>query len=105
MGIAQVTQETPILKNTSGVLFFSSEKAKVEEESNCIKCAKCVDVCPVNLLPTEIMKNVKKAKWDKVENLCVNDCIECGACAYLCPARIPIVQYIKEGKFSLRKQK
>ena len=105
MGFAQVTQETPILKNTSGVLFFSSEKAKVEEESSCVKCAKCVDVCPMNLLPTEIMKNVKKEKWDKVENLCVNDCMECGACTYSCPARIPIVQYIKEGKFSLRRQK
>lgn len=103
MGFSQVTKETPILKNTSGVLFFSSEKAEVFEEKNCIKCAKCVDTCPVKLVPTEIMKNVKKAKWAEVEKLCINDCMECGSCAYICPARIPIVQYIKEGKIKSRR--
>jgi electron transport complex protein RnfC len=101
MGFAQPHIDTPVLKNTSGILFLSAQQARDFEEGQCIRCAKCVDVCPVNVLPTEIMKNVKKGYWDRMESLCVNDCMECGACAYSCPARIPLVQYIKEGKVAL----
>ncbi len=101
MGFAQPHADTPVLKNTSGILFLSEQQARDFEESQCIRCAKCVDVCPVNLVPTEIAKNVKKGYWDRMEKLCVADCMECGACAYSCPARIPLVQYIKEGKAAL----
>ncbi len=105
MGFAQPGMETPVLKSTSGILFLSGEYIKDLEETQCIRCAKCIDVCPVNLSPTEIVKNVKKGYWDKMEDLWVSDCIECGACAYSCPARIPLVQYIKEGKTALLKKK
>jgi len=105
MGTSQVGTEFPILKNTSGVLFLSERFVRSHEEDVCIKCAKCVDTCPVNLTPTEIAKNVKKGYWDKVEEQYVSDCMECGACAYICPARIPLVQYIKEGKFAVSKKK
>ncbi len=105
MGTAQIGTEFPILKNTSGVLFLSDKSVRMYEEDVCIKCAKCVDVCPVNLTPTEIAKNVKKAYWDKVEEQYVSDCMECGACAYICPARIPLVQYVKEGKLAVSKRK
>ena len=98
MGFAQPHMDVPVLKSTSGILFLSEAAAKDLEEKICIKCAKCVDVCPVNLLPTEIMKNVKREKWGKMEELYVSDCMECGACSYICPARIPLVHYIKEGK-------
>lgn len=98
MGIAQPHMDIPVLKNTSGILFLAKDKAPNPEENFCIRCAKCVDVCPVNLVPTEIMKNVKKQRWDEVKNLYVTDCMECGACAYVCPAKVPIVHYIKEGK-------
>lgn len=98
MGFAQPIMEVSVLKSTSGILFLSDNYVKDYPEEQCIKCAKCVDVCPVRLLPTEIMKNVKNGNWDEVEELCAPDCMECGACAYSCPARIPLVQYIKEGK-------
>ena len=98
MGIAQPQMEAPILKNTSGILFLSENYARDFEEGTCIKCAKCVDVCPVNLIPTDIMKTVKREHWDKLDDLYPTDCMECGACAYTCPARIPLVHYIKEGK-------
>ncbi len=103
-GFAQVGMDAPVVKGTSGILFFSESYTKVFSEGNCIKCAKCVDVCPVNLSPTEIMKAVSKEKLEKVEELFVSDCMECGACAYVCPARIPLVHYIKEGKEALRKK-
>ncbi len=98
MGFAQPHLNAAILKGTSGVLFLSKEEAPEFEEGRCIKCAKCVDVCPVRLVPTEITKNVKEKRWAAAKQLCVTDCMECGACAYDCPARIPLVQYIKEGK-------
>jgi len=104
MGIAQPHTDVPILKSTSGVLFLSAGQARVFEEQQCIRCAKCVDVCPVNLLPTDIMRNTKKSKKGALEELYVADCMECGACAYICPARIPLVQYIKEGKTLVAKK-
>ena len=104
MGFAQPHMEVPILKSTSGVLFLSGEKAKALEEEQCIRCAKCVDVCPVNLVPTDIMRNVKRSNKDMMEKLYAEDCMECGACAYICPSRIPLVQYIKEGKTLISKK-
>ncbi len=103
-GFSQADMDVPVIKGTSGILFFSEGYAKTYEEDTCIKCAKCVDVCPVNLSPTEIMKAVSKNKLDKVEELYIADCMECGACSYTCPARIPLVQYIKEGKSAIRKK-
>ncbi|MBD3379724.1 MAG: electron transport complex subunit RsxC [Candidatus Omnitrophica bacterium] len=105
MGIAQPGTEVPVLKNTSGILFLSESTAKDLEEKPCIRCAKCVDVCPVNLMPTEIMRNVKARRWEEAEALNVQDCMECGCCTYTCPARIPLVQYIKEGKTALLKKR
>ncbi|NQT32546.1 MAG: electron transport complex subunit RsxC [Candidatus Omnitrophica bacterium] len=105
MGFAQPSMDAPVLKSTSGILFLSGEGAQVFDEGPCVKCAKCVDVCPVRLIPTEIMKNVRAENWEDAEKLYVEDCIECGACAYSCPARIPLVHYIKEGKsFAMRKK-
>lgn len=103
-GFAQPDLDVPIVKGTSGILFLSEHAAKEFKEEKCIKCAKCVDVCPVNLSPTEIMKNAQKDYWDKVKALYVDDCIECGACAYSCPARIPLVQYVKESKAVIAKE-
>ena len=105
MGISQPNYDVPVLKNTSGVIFLSKEIAGDMEEKNCIRCAKCVDVCPMRLSATELAKNIKAGIWDTLEALCISDCMECGACAYSCPARIPLVQYIKEGKTALRKRK
>ena len=102
-GFAQPAMDAPIIKGTSGVLFLSEHVAKDFEEHQCIRCAKCIDACPVNLLPTEIMRNVDLENWEKVKELFVEDCIECGACAYICPARIPLVHYIKIGKDKLKK--
>jgi len=104
MGIAQPYTDFPVLKSTSGILFLSDKCAREFEEQQCIRCAKCVDVCPVRLVPTEIMKATKQECWDKMDNLYVADCMECGACTYACPARIPLVQYIKEAKIALRRK-
>jgi len=98
MGFSQVSDESVILKNSSGILFLSKDVAKSFEETECIKCGKCVDVCPMRLVPTSIVKNIKNKDFLELNDLNIRDCMECGSCTYVCPARIPIVQYIREGK-------
>ncbi len=101
MGIAQPTMDTPVIKGTTGVLFLSEDEARFFDETTCIKCGRCVDACPMNLLPSVYAKLVKKEKWEKLDDYNIDDCIECGACSYLCPGRIPLVQYVKTGKREL----
>ena len=105
MGVTQYTQEMPIIKGVTGIVFLSKKNLELFEESVCIRCAKCVDICPVSLLPTEIMRMVKYSRWHYLKNLNPSDCIECGSCAYLCPSRIPLVQYIKLAKQEEQKRK
>lgn len=97
MGIAIEHLEYPILKGTSGVLFFTHDEVPVYE-STCIRCGRCVDACPMRLVPSEIAARVKHKQFDRLGEVFLNDCIECGCCTYVCPAQIPLVHYIKEGK-------
>ncbi|MCK9573442.1 MAG: electron transport complex subunit RsxC [Candidatus Omnitrophica bacterium] len=96
MGIALESLEYPILKANGGFLFLN--KIKTCEENTCIRCARCVDACPLNLLPLEYAKRVKRDEYNKLGELNIKDCIECGCCSYTCPAKIPLVHYIKIGK-------
>ena len=104
MGVAQYTMDVPVIKGTSAVLFLGAEAgADGYKEDVCIRCAKCLEVCPALLAPTTLANLVKKSRWSEVKDLGVAQCIECGACAYECPAKIPLVDYIKFGKASIPK--
>lgn len=105
MGIAQYTRDVPVIKGTSGVLFLTEKEAKSGYEYPCIRCARCLDVCPMNLMPTRIFQYAKKERWEDAETLHPVDCMECGACAYECPSKIPLVHYIKLVKARLIKNK
>ncbi|MEE9499798.1 MAG: electron transport complex subunit RsxC [Candidatus Omnitrophota bacterium] len=105
MGIAQYSLDIPIVKDVTGVIFLSKKDLELFEESTCIRCARCVDVCPVNLLPTEIMRMVKYSRWHYLDKLYPGDCIECGACAYACASKVPLVQYIKLAKLKEAERK
>ncbi len=105
MGVALDSLDYPIIKTTSGVLFLSEEDLDLREESSCIKCGRCLDNCPMRLLPLEFVRLVKKELWQKLEEFYISDCIECGSCSFVCPAKIPIVNYIKAGKEKLRTSK
>ena len=98
MGVAQYTLDIPIIKGVTGAIFLSKKELEIFEESPCIRCAKCIDLCPVNLVPTDIMRMIKYSRWHYLDELHPVDCIECGSCAYACPARIPLVQYVKLAK-------
>lgn len=98
MGIAQSTDEVPIIKGTSGLVVLPQNEAKVYPELCCIRCGNCVDVCPMRLVPTEIMKFCQKDRFDDAEKRGILNCIECGSCGFVCPLHIRIVQWIKYGK-------
>ncbi|RLE14270.1 electron transport complex subunit RsxC [Candidatus Aerophobetes bacterium] len=103
MGIAQFSLDTPVIKGTSGVLVLTEDEIVDDKERPCIRCSRCVDHCPVGLLPTILAKLVKAERWESLKEFNIMDCIECGCCTYVCPSKIPIVQLIKWGKNELRK--
>lgn len=103
MGIQLFKEDVPVIKGTTGILLLPEEKLPKRIQP-CIRCGKCLDVCPMFLLPSEIGKYVELERFDKVENLNVFDCIECGCCAYICPSKRPLVDFIKCAKFKLRKK-
>ncbi|MEW6244455.1 MAG: electron transport complex subunit RsxC [Bacillota bacterium] len=105
MGIAQMTAEVPVIKGTSGILVLTRQQADWGEPSPCIKCAKCVDACPVNLLPVFIGGYAEREMYDVAESMNALDCIECGCCAYVCPARRPLTQAIRIAKWEINERR
>lgn len=103
MGFAQASPEVPVVKGTSGVLFLSDSRSG--NFNPCIRCAKCVMVCPMNLLPNMLSVLGEKELYDDTANYYAADCIECGCCAYVCPSNRPIVAQIKLAKSYLRSKK
>ena len=106
-GIAQPSLEVPVLKGTSGILFFGEEYFEMapEEESPCIRCASCVDSCPIGLLPVFIDHAYRRNDMKLAESFNAVDCIECGVCSYVCPAKRHLTDNIKKVKQSILKQR
>lgn len=102
MGRTLYSDEVPVTKGTSGLLFVPLNEIARESPHACVRCGKCVDACPMFLEPTRLYKNTDKGNWDVVEESSALDCIECGSCSYVCPAKIPLVQYIRQGKEMVR---
>jgi len=101
MGIAQDNLDMPITKEISAVIFIPFNKNDELNESSCIRCGACIDVCPMGLLPLEMNKIIKIKKWDELEAYNISECMLCGACAYACPAQIPLVARMALGKKAL----
>ena len=98
MGIAQFSTEVPVIKGTSGILALGEKDARELEATACIKCGRCVDVCPMQLVPALISAYAEREWYDKTEELHAADCVECGSCSFICPARRPLVQAIRMAK-------
>ena len=99
MGKALNSIDVPVVKGTSGVLLFEEKEAKRVEPTNCIRCGKCITVCPMGLEPVLIAQYADLEMWENVEAERAMDCIECGSCQYTCPAGRPLLDYIRLGKF------
>lgn len=101
-GVAQWTLDVPVIKGTSGIIALT----KIEEENYpCLRCAKCVDACPMGLLPLELGNLAEQKRFDDALRLYALDCIECGSCAYICPSRRPLVHLIRFAKAEINKRR
>lgn len=98
MGKALTTTEVPICKGTNSVTVISDKESKRKSVQPCIRCAKCVSVCPMGLEPFLLATASAMHKWDKVEEEDITSCIECGSCQFTCPSHRPILDNVRMGK-------
>ncbi len=105
MGMALTSLDVPVIKGSSGLLAFSKDMVKTRVQKNCIRCARCVGGCPMNLVPFMIKDAVCSNDLDKLAKLNIMDCIQCGSCTYVCPAEQNPLKFIRTGKTKLREAK
>jgi electron transport complex protein RnfC len=99
MGFAMYTLETPITKGTSGILALPAENlAHADKFSPCIRCGRCIDVCPMHLMPQMLSVLSEASHYEDAKEYNLWDCFECGTCAFVCPAKRPIVQQVRLAK-------
>ncbi|MDP2940395.1 MAG: electron transport complex subunit RsxC [Candidatus Omnitrophota bacterium] len=98
MGVAQFSLDVPIIKSTTGIIFFSKGEIINRENRVCCRCARCIDVCPARIMPAILGMAAEKERWDIAKDFDVFDCIECGLCSYICPAKRDLVHLIKYAK-------
>ncbi len=98
MGRAIASLDVPVTKGTSGILIMQNTEAKRGEYIDCIRCSRCVSVCPMGLEPYLLMTFGQKKIFDRAEEDRIMDCIECGSCSYTCPSNRPLLDYIRFGK-------
>ncbi|KAF5078638.1 Electron transport complex subunit RnfC [anaerobic digester metagenome] len=98
MGKAIASVEIPVTKGTSGILIIPTFESKRDRMKDCIRCSKCIHVCPMGLNPTLLMTLTEYSEWDRAEKGRITDCIECGSCSYTCPSDRPLLDYIRLGK-------
>jgi len=102
MGIAQFTLDVPIIKGSSGIVVLSRNEVKENKPQECISCARCVDVCPMNLMPTLIVSYVENGRWDLAKEAGIMNCMECGSCAFVCAAGRNVMHLMRFGKFMVQ---
>jgi electron transport complex protein RnfC len=95
MGTALFSLDVPIIKTSSGILAVSTLSENFDEDAVCIRCGKCVNMCPMHLMPLYLNKYARENNVEMAEKYNVMDCIECGVCSYLCPGKQHPVQNIR----------
>ncbi|HER08458.1 MAG TPA: electron transport complex subunit RsxC [Bacteroides sp.] len=103
MGKALASLDVPVVKGTSGIVLISNEEARRKAVIQCIRCTRCVQVCPMGLEPYLMMNLAEKEMFERMETERVLDCIECGSCSYTCPSSRPLLDYIRLGKAEVAK--
>ncbi len=98
MGNAVYDTNVPVIKGTGAIIALTEAEIKSSEPTACVRCGKCVDVCPIHLQPVMLREYSIRNDWQKLNELHIKDCIECGACTYICPGRQNPVQHIRNAK-------
>ena len=102
MGVAQSDLSVPVIKATNSILCLLKDKNGAAENPVCLRCGKCVSVCPMRLQPLYMYRFTNARRVDELQRLNVMDCIECGSCAFTCPGKLPLVERFREGKKLVR---
>ena len=98
MGVAQFSDEVPVIRGTNAFLAFSENEDRRVDDPVCIRCGRCVQVCPMRLLPTYLYLYASHDMWDECERMHVADCMECGACTFECPGSLHLTQMFRVAK-------
>ena len=102
MGIAQSDLSVPVLKATNSILCLLKDENGAAENPVCLRCGKCVSVCPMRLQPLYMYRFTNAGRVDELQRMNVLDCIECGSCAFTCPGKLPLVETFRKGKQMVR---
>jgi electron transport complex protein RnfC len=105
MGVAMMSADFPVQKNTSGVLFLTARETVLSDETPCIGCGFCMNACSYRLSPVLIVRALKGANLAEATRCGLMDCVECGACGYVCPARIKFIEHFRVGKQLVRAER
>jgi electron transport complex protein RnfC len=102
MGVAQENLAVPVVKATNSILCLLKDVNGAAENPVCLRCGKCIGVCPMRLQPLYMYRYVKAGRVDELQRLHVMDCMECGCCSFTCPGKLPLVEKFREGKKMVR---
>lgn len=104
MGLTLPSLDTPVTKGTSGLTVLTAGDLSRAEQTACLRCGRCGEVCPLNLVPTRIALASRRRDWEVARRYHIRACVECGCCAFACPAAIPLTQLIRMGKAMLPRE-
>ncbi|HUT91190.1 MAG TPA: electron transport complex subunit RsxC [Thermoguttaceae bacterium] len=104
MGFTLGSLDVPLTKGTSGVTVLSRDEVRKARQTACVRCGRCIDVCPLRLVPTRLALASRVGDVELAKRYYISACMECGCCAYVCPASIPLVQLIRVGKVMVQNE-
>ncbi len=104
MGFSLAGDQVPIVKASNNILVMQEQTIPHSPgyHDECIRCSKCTEVCPANLLPQQLYWHARAKAWESTQEFHLFDCIECGCCSAVCPSGIPLVQYYRAAKSEIR---
>ena len=102
MGFTQYDLSVPVIKGTNAVTILGRRNKYVVDQASCIRCGRCIDACPMRLMPVLMYKSLFSGSVEEMKSVHMMDCIECGSCAYVCPASVPLVMAFRSCKQQIR---